>query len=586
MWRFLVLAVLAWMIPSGAAAADLKERFCHAVAPLLPDSFADLSAGSLARAEPPALRAFACSGGPGAYRGGRLWLRAPLDAGNLAPGEAATLLIHMTRFDRLTVRFQYADGHSERFQVASGDYGQHWRVGGQLAFTAPAREARVEAIVLGLDRLATWPHLRVRLLPGSSAASEASLAAALVGAAIALLGLSTLYNFLLSIASRRGFVAWHAAWVGTVFVWGLLWSQLALLVMPGIAGTLTAQLCTLLSTFAITFATACAVAMIDPGRGARWIRSAVLICGLAIALVGAVAAFPPASLPLPLLGTILGILVLADLLGVVLLIGWSWWRGDKGARDYALAWGLPMATLASTEIIDYGPALLGGGSQLAVLLASALQTLWLSVAMTLRLAKMRAERDAAQAARHEMQLLAERDPLTGLLNRRGFVARAERALRGAPHGFTLLLIDVDNFKSVNDGYGHDIGDSVLRVVADAIDRESGSAVAGRMGGEEFAIGADALRTDPIKLASAVLESVAGLDLVHLFGEPRQVTVSIGVAHAAPGSGFEAVYREADRALYAAKNGGRNRVALFGGGEGGRPAMSREKPAKQAALRSF
>jgi diguanylate cyclase (GGDEF)-like protein len=241
-----------------------------------------------------------------------------------------------------------------------------------------------------------------------------------------------------------------------------------------------------------------------------------------------------------------------------------------------------MAALASTEIVDYGPALLGGGSHLLVLLASALQTLWLSVAMTVRLARMRAERDAANAARLEMQVLAERDPLTSLLNRRGFVTRADRALRAAPGGFTLLLIDVDKFKSVNDSFGHDIGDSVLRLVADTIDRESGAAFSGRMGGEEFAIGADASKADPLRLANRVRETIAGLSFIHLFGEARSITVSIGVAHAAPNKSFETLYREADRALYAAKHGGRDRVALFDGTpEAPTPRLAR--PAKRAAL---
>lgn len=565
MWRLLILAVLVWMIPSGAVAADLKERFCHVVGP---------------RDSPPPTEAdwgrAACTGDPENYDSARLWLRAGIEGRDLAPGEGATLLVHQTRFDRLVVLFIYADGHVERQHAASGDYGRHWRIGGQLSFAAPPREARVESVVLGLDRLATFPHFRARLLTTSQAAAEGSLVAALVGAAIALLGLSALYNLCLAIAARRAFVAWHAAWVGTIFVWGLLWSQLALVAVPGIAGTLASQLCTLLATLAIAFATACAVAGLERARGARLYRTFVLACGGSIAILGVVAAFPPASIPLPLLGAVLGIVVLVDLAAVVALVAWSGWKGDQGARDFILAWSLPMAVLASTELIDYGPALMGGGSQLAVLFASALQTLWLSVAMTLRIAKLRAERDAAQAARLEMQTLAERDPLTQLLNRRGFVARADRALRAAPGGYTLLLIDVDHFKSVNDSYGHDIGDSVLRAIAGELDRVSGSSVVGRMGGEEFAIGIDAQKADPLRTAHALLTAVAGLDLVHLFGEKRQVTISIGMAHAAAGTSFDLLYREADRALYAAKRGGRNQVALFDRAEPAEPHASRSK----------
>src|SRR3546814_6500229 len=76
-----------------------------------------------------------------------------------------------------------------------------------------------------------------------------------------------------------------------------------------------------------------------------------------------------------------------------------------------------MAVLAATQLFDMGTSLFGGGPQIAVLLASALQTVWLSIATTLHLSRFRAERDTARAAQAELRELAERDPLTGLLNR-------------------------------------------------------------------------------------------------------------------------------------------------------------------------
>src|SRR3546814_12713360 len=111
-----------------------------------------------------------------------------------------------------------------------------------------------------------------------------------------------------------------------------------------------------------------------------------------------------------------------------------------------------------------------------LLLASALQTVWLSIATTLHLSRFRAERDTARAAQAELRELAERDPLTGLLNRRGFVDRTETAHAGAGHSFGLLLIDVDHFKAINDRYGHDAGDRVLRRLADRLGELAGAAV--------------------------------------------------------------------------------------------------------------
>ncbi|WP_114952600.1 sensor domain-containing diguanylate cyclase [Sphingosinicella terrae] len=549
-WRLLALVILMWTCPALAAAGDLDGRLCHAVT----------GTGTSA----PDGRDFACAGVPERYQAARLWLRADAPAADAAFANGATLLVHQSRFDRLEVEFRYRDGHVERQGVAAGEYGERWRVGGQIAFQAPVRESPVTSILLALDRLESYPHFRVRLLPSGEAEAETSLAAALVGAAIALLALSTLYNGLLALASRRTFIGWHAAWVGTVFVWGLLWSQLALLVFPGLAGSLASKLCTLLATLAISFATFCAATVPEAGRLPRWARWPAIGCGLVFGLVGAFAAFPPSGL-LPLLGSVLGILLLVDLATVALLLGWSWRRGDTGARDFILSWAVPMAVLASTEVVDYGPSLLGGGSQLAVLLASAFQTVWLSVAETLRLARLRVERDAAYAARWEMQRLAESDPLTALLNRRGFVDRAQKALRADGGGFALLLIDVDHFKSVNDRFGHDVGDAVLRCIARCIeDKAAGNGFAGRIGGEEFAIGVSGPGRNAIKVAASVREAIESLPLAHLFGEARGITASIGVSRGPAGAEFEILYREADRALYAAKDAGRNQVALFDG----------------------
>src|SRR3546814_18276663 len=107
-------------------------------------------------------------------------------------------------------------------------------------------------------------------------------------------------------------------------------------------------------------------------------------------------------------------------------------------------------------------SLFGGGPQIAVLLASALQTVWLSIATTLHLSRFRAERDTARAAQAELRELAERDPLTGLLNRRGFVARTETALAGAGPSFGLLLLAVDHLQTLHDRNGNYAGARWLR----------------------------------------------------------------------------------------------------------------------------
>lgn len=154
------------------------------------------------------------------------------------------------------------------------------------------------------------------------------------------------------------------------------------------------------------------------------------------------------------------------------------------------------------------------------------------------------------------------DPLTGLLNRRGFderrsivVANARR--RGGP--LSLLAIDIDHFKSVNDRFGHAVGDSVLCALASTLrGRVRETDVVARMGGEEFTvILVDTTTTQARSIADALVRQVAG----NQFDVVGRVTISCGVSAMEIADGGVKSLRKVDRALYAAKADGRNRVSF-------------------------
>jgi len=184
-------------------------------------------------------------------------------------------------------------------------------------------------------------------------------------------------------------------------------------------------------------------------------------------------------------------------------------------------------------------------------------------------------RDISERKQHEQKLstLALTDALTGLANRRAFDVSLEREWRRTLRertAMSLLLLDIDRFKLFNDHYGHQDGDDCLRAVATAVAdaaRRPGD-IAARYGGEEIAVilpGTDA--TGALALAERVHAAVAALRLPHAAnpeGEFR-VSVSLGVATTIPRAGGtigtpEALLGSADRALYDAKNKGRNRIA--------------------------
>ena len=164
-------------------------------------------------------------------------------------------------------------------------------------------------------------------------------------------------------------------------------------------------------------------------------------------------------------------------------------------------------------------------------------------------------RDAAWAA--------VRDPLTGLFNRRhiqAFVRPLGELVRDGQEDVTLCMIDIDHFKQVNDAHGHPVGDEVLREVGALLGARlrEGDCLA-RIGGEEFIA---VLRNCDLNRARRVAESlrhnVAGARIATDAGEVP-VTVSLGVAQWVADESFEAVSERADRALYDAKHGGRDRV---------------------------
>ncbi|MFO7571680.1 MAG: diguanylate cyclase [Gaiellaceae bacterium] len=171
--------------------------------------------------------------------------------------------------------------------------------------------------------------------------------------------------------------------------------------------------------------------------------------------------------------------------------------------------------------------------------------------------------DAAVALRRERQS-AQTDSLTGILNRRGFEEQLETALaemheRRMP--LSLMIIDCDDFKEINDRAGHEFGDAFLVEVAERLQRALPErAAAARLGGDEFVVmlpeaGADAAEAVGGKLRAALAESMTDA------GFPLRISAGVST-YPFDGSGSTTLIRAADQALYAAKNQGKDRIAAF------------------------
>lgn len=159
---------------------------------------------------------------------------------------------------------------------------------------------------------------------------------------------------------------------------------------------------------------------------------------------------------------------------------------------------------------------------------------------------------------HSLAYLAEHDAMTGCLNKTAMTERISG--RMAESEVCLALIDLDHFKQINDVHGHPAGDAVLRGVADILHEHIGQDDwLGRMGGEEFAA---LMPQRSLLQGRAFIEEVRKAIEASEFvsaGKRLRVTLSAGVAISQSGESFEKLYQRVDTALYAAKDGGRNRV---------------------------
>ena len=293
---------------------------------------------------------------------------------------------------------------------------------------------------------------------------------------------------------------------------------------------------------------------------------------------------------------------------VAVLAGLRCWRaGQPGASTFLLAWTVLLLGVAVVGLRNLNLLPTTFFSFYAMQMGSALEMLLLSFALADRINGLRREKDAAQSEalatkqqlvgalqrseaslerrvaerteeleetnarlrenERQLQALAHTDTLTGLANRLLFDARLEQSMQHArrSHGqIALLLVDLDHFKPINDGYGHAIGDEVPRSAAErfrAAVREVDTAA--RLGGDEFVIVLAAIggAADAERMADKI---VAGLrEPMRVLGMPLEITCSVGSAIFSGGELSPAeLLRRADQAMYAAKEAGRGCYRVF------------------------
>ncbi|OCW58107.1 GGDEF domain-containing protein [Hoeflea olei] len=254
-----------------------------------------------------------------------------------------------------------------------------------------------------------------------------------------------------------------------------------------------------------------------------------------------------------------GFMIVVDLICCVLI-----WRGRNHRVDtviavvflaHAAAIGarLVAMTLSGTEILTHA-AFKGSHVALAMQTGNAIFAIFIGLALFARYATTLVTR---------LSHLAETDPLTGLLNRRAFQAMVP-AMRAAsaPLPTGLIICDIDHFKQINDSFGHDVGDIVLRTVAELLRNVAGEgAICARMGGEEFCILLPESNAEMTRLAAARLRVAIEMQQMVSSGQKFGLTASFGYCELRPQDDLRVAMACTDAAVYQAKAAGRNTVRV-------------------------
>ena len=240
-------------------------------------------------------------------------------------------------------------------------------------------------------------------------------------------------------------------------------------------------------------------------------------------------------------------------------------KGSRAAKILLLSIISVIVGIVSQLLVSNGVTESNTFSENAYFITNCVELMILSIGLMDRVGQIRVDRESERQAKEVAEKLARTDPLTGINNRRAFFdfgTLIDSQAQRFEHPYSVLMVDIDHFKSVNDQHGHQVGDAVIQAVAQTISKVIRSSdVVGRIGGEEFAvILPETAKDKACELAERLRNAISKCVIPSTEGA-FSVTASLGVAeYIAKDLSIEKTMARADTALYCAKEGGRNKVA--------------------------
>ena len=508
---------------------------------------------SLARAE--ATAAWVCDSDLQTLQNPYTWLRFDGDA--LPHGQHYTLVSDASAFGGMHYVAEFEDGQRRAADFTAADIARAWQPQTRFAVPLYGAQERLAALYVRIDNPLTVLNAGQLALQPSAPMEENRLRTmVLFGLFIGMMLLAGLYSAIIFGGLRNKFAIWHLVLALLFVTYTISSGSMIFLLWPEI--TLVQR--TNLSYMSLSLAAASVMPFFFSFVSRRHVlplwRRSMLVSGAILVLN---------AFTMPLLGhhipfliqPIYHLLFVPPLLVFMGAVASAWMRGSKPVRWIAAAWALPTAFAMERALRGMNLYLPKYEWDHGFYYALAYMAITMAFAVSWRVRDLRRDRDRAIAEGSELNRQALSDGLTGLPNRRSFEQRHWR------DGDFLAIVDVDLFKAVNDDFGHQTGDDVLRVIGRCLltDTAQGSLIgAWRLGGEEFAV---LVAAGEITTASITLNAVRSRISREIGNDVREVTrpvtLSMGMARISRGR-IDAAYREADRALYRAKSSGRDRLS--------------------------
>lgn len=511
---------------------------------------------------------FDCSDRKYAVSGPRVWVKIPFIDSEIKDG-AVEIQGDNSGLSSMSVHAVLDDGSIRSAFFSEPEVTRSWRPKGNFGLAVPGSEdaeirRKIQEIYVSMDN----PKIASSILFMQLASKETSdnlklplsvMFAALCGMAI----MPLFYNIFFYAALRHSFLLWHSLTIAGSVIYTFSSSGLMFIAFPDASMTTKFFLNYWSLTIAIAASGFFLVRFIEPGKIAKWLESVILISAVFPVFVTALALrfdggynlegrvyFHSAFLPYFFV--------------VIYSMFHAWQRGSKAIWFQIIAWS-PILFLTLDRILRGMDVYVGILSlDYALYFVLVIETIVLAFGVTHRIMQLRLNHEATLRKQVELTRLAETDGLTAIGNRRAFENAYElnRTERQYKH---LAILDIDFFKRINDRYGHEVGDDVLRIVGSELSKTRHFTA--RIGGEEFALliardERENRNEPPAAEMTRICEKLIRAVHSRMAFIKEPVTFSVGIARIAKQSSLRSVMAVADRRLYEAKNNGRNQVISF------------------------